>query len=353
MQKKLLTMAVAGALAAPVAALAQVTVYGSIDTGIKQQSKLFITPGGATGSKLSIDSQIKKTNRWGLKGSDDLGGGLMANFVLEGGFNSDDGDGPGVVSSTAATGPDTGGLNFQRRAILGFSKGGNSVDLGREYTLNFKSQGIYDPLSHDYGGSAGIQGGVGTAGVRTSNSVTGTFRFGTGGVAVQYGMGEQVDDNGSGTYTAVNGDMAFGPVTVGAAWGSREAVAPALTDTTTTNVGAAYKMGAFTFRLGLGTEEIDTGNESTKLSGGVQYDFSPTLTGRVSYYNLSVDNAAGAEIGSAKTAVVNVEYSLSKRTLVYFVFDRKTLEGNQLSVGTAGTPADGATGIAAGITHNF
>lgn len=338
MQKKLLTMAVAGALAAPVAALAQVTVYGSIDTGIKQQSKLFTGVGTNTGSKLSVDSQIKKTNRWGLRGSDDLGGGLMANFVLEGGYQSDNGTGP---------------LNFERRALLGFSKGGNSVDLGREYTLNFKTQGIYDPLSHDYGGSAGIQGGVGTAGVRTSDSVTAAFRFGTGGVAVQYGAGEKVDDNGSGSYKAVNGDMAFGPVTVGAAWGSREAVAPLVTDTTTTNVGGAYKMGAFTFRLGMGMEEIDTGNESTKLSGGVQYDFSPTLTGRVSLYDLSVDGPGGGEVGSARTVVVNVEYSLSKRTLVYAVFDRKTLEGNQLSVGTLGTPADGATGIAAGIVHNF
>jgi predicted porin len=337
MQKKLLTMAVAGALAVPVAAFAQVTVYGSIDTGIKQQSKLFTGVGTTTGSKMSVDGQIKKTNRWGLKGSDDLGGGLMANFVLEGGYASDTGAGP---------------LDFARRAILGFSKGGNSVDLGREYTLNFKTQGIYDPLSHDYGGAAGIQGGVGTAGTRTSDSITAAFRFGTGGVAVQYGAGEVVDDRGANTYTAVNGDMTFGPVTVGAAWGSREDAA-GVNSTDTTNIGAAYKMGAFTFRLGMGMEDIDAGNESTKLSGGVQYDFSPTLTGRVSYYNLSVDGPGGGEVGSAKTAVVNVEYSLSKRTLVYFVFDRKTLEGNQLSVGTAGSPDDGATGIAAGITHVF
>jgi predicted porin len=340
-------MAVAGALAAPVAALAQVTVYGSIDTGIKQQSKLFTGVGTNTGSKMSVDPQIKKSNRFGLKGSDDLGGGLMANFNLEGGFNSDNGTG----LSTAA-GAGTGGLDFARRAVLGFSKGGNSVDLGREYTLNFKTQGIYDPLSHDYGGSAGIQGGVGTAGTRTSDSITAAFRFGTGGVAVQYGAGEVVDDRGANTYTAVNGDMTFGPVTVGAAWGSREDAA-GVNSTDTTNIGAAYKMGAFTFRLGMGMEDIDAGNESTKLSGGVQYDFSPTLTGRVSYYNLSVDGPGGGEVGSAKTAVVNVEYSLSKRTLVYFVFDRKTLEGNQLSVGTAGSPDDGATGIAAGITHVF
>jgi predicted porin len=346
MQKKLLTIAVASALAAPVAALADVSVYGSIDTGIKQQSKLFTGVGATTGSKMSVDPQIKKSNRFGLKGSDDLGGGLMANFNLEGGFNSDNGTG----LSTAA-GAGTGGLDFARRAVLGFSKGGNSVDLGREYTLNFKTQGIYDPLSHDYGGSAGIQGGVGTAGTRTSDSITAAFRFGTGGVAVQYGAGEVVDDRGANTYTAVNGDMTFGPVTVGAAWGSREDAA-GVNSTDTTNIGAAYKMGAFTFRLGMGMEDIDAGNESTKLSGGVQYDFSPTLTGRVSYYNLSVDGPGGGEVGSAKTAVVNVEYSLSKRTLVYFVFDRKTLEGNQLT-GAAGTPDDGATGIAAGITHNF
>jgi predicted porin len=342
MQKKLLTMAVAGALAAPVAAFAQVTVYGSIDTGIKYQGKVLTTTGDD--SKLSVDPQIKKSNRFGFKGSDDLGGGLMANFNLEGGYDSD--TGAGLLTTSGA------GL-FGRRAVVGFSKGGNSVDLGKEYTLNFKTQGIYDPLSHDYGASAGIQGGVGTAGVRTSDSITAAFRFGTGGVAVQYGMGEVAGDNGAGTYKAVNGDMTFGPLTVGAAFGARDAVPPAATDTTTINVGGAYKMGAFTFRLGMATEEIDTGNESTKISGGVQFDFSPTLTGRLSLYDLTVDGPGGGEIGSARTLVANVEYSLSKRTLVYGVVDRKELEGNQLGTTVGTSVADGATGIGVGITHNF
>lgn len=339
MQKKLLTMAVAGALAAPVAALAQVTVYGSIDTGIKQQSKVLTATG--TDSKLSIDSQIKKTNRWGLKGSEDLGAGLMANFVLEGGYQSD-------------TGLNGTGLDFARRALVGMSKGGNSLNLGREYTLNFKTQGIYDPLSHDYGGSAGIQGGVGTAGVRVSNSATGEFRFGAGGVGVQYGMGEVAGDNGANTYTAFNGDMTFGPVTVGAAIGMQDnTVAGVSASTDTTNFGAAYKMGAFTFRAGLAMEEIENGNESQKISAGVQYDVSPTVQARVSYYNLAVDNTGGAEIGKAKTVVLNVEYNLSKRTLMYVVFDRKTLSGNQIGT-TLGTSVDnGATGIGAGLVHNF
>ena len=344
MQKKLLTMAVASALAAPVAALADVSVYGSIDTGIKQQSKVIV--GGAEESRLSVEPQIKKTNRWGFKGSEDLGGGLMANFNLEGGYSSDTGVTTATTTTTTAATADI----FTRYAVVGLSKGGNKVDLGRDYTLNFRTQGIYDPLSHDYGGSAGVQGDI-TAGVRTSNSIMAAFRFGAGGVAVQYAPGEVAGDGSANTYTAFNGDMAFGPATVGAAFGSKEDAAGIATDTM--NVGGNYKMGAFTFRLGLSTEEVESGNESQKLSGGVQYDFSPTLTGRVSIYDLGIDNAGGTEIGTANTVVVNVEYSMSKRTLFYVVFDRKSFEGNQLGTTVGTSLADGATGIGAGIVHNF
>jgi predicted porin len=147
---------------------------------------------------------------------------------------------------------------------------------------------------------------------------------------------------------AFNGDFAFGPVTVGAAFGSLESTST--TDTTTTSIGAAYKMGAFTFRLGVGTQDLDGGDESMKISGGVQYDFSPTLTGRVSLYDQTTDNSAGTEAGTSRTFVVNMEYNLSKRTLAYVVFDRKTLTGQDL---TAATVRDGATAIGAGLVHNF
>jgi predicted porin len=65
-----------------------------------------------------------------------------------------------------------------------------------------------------------------------------------------------------------------------------------------------------------------------------------------------VDTSAGAEFGTARTMVLNVEYSLSKRTLVYAVFDRKQSDGGLLT-GAVGTVDDGATGIGVGITHNF
>jgi predicted porin len=146
MQKKLLTVAVAGALAAPVAAMADVTVYGTIDTGVRQQSKV-VTTGTNDDSLLTVTDGMRTTNRWGLRGSEDLGGGLRANFTLEGQYASDTGGGPGP--STAGQQTTTGapqGL-FQRKAVVGLSGGAWSVDLGRDYTVNFKSQGIYDPMS--------------------------------------------------------------------------------------------------------------------------------------------------------------------------------------------------------------
>ena len=53
MQKKLLTVAVAGALALPVAAIADVTVYGTIDTGLRNISKL-ATPTKAPGKTVPV-----------------------------------------------------------------------------------------------------------------------------------------------------------------------------------------------------------------------------------------------------------------------------------------------------------
>jgi predicted porin len=364
MQKKLLTIAVAGALAAPAVAMAQVTVFGTIDTGVRSQSKAAVGAAGATltpgttGSVLLVTDGLRTTNRWGLRGSEDLGGGLMANFWLEGQYSSDTGLNPasGTVdassTSTAAALKVTGGL-FQRKAVVGLSKGGNSVDLGRDYTVNFKMMGIMDPMSFTYTGLTPTAGATFTAGTRSDNLVTAGFRFGTGGIRVDYAAGEIADENGGNSRMGFGGDFAFGPATVVFAY-STQANAADTQDTTTMNVGGAYKMGAFTFRGGWNTQEIDSGNESTMYMLGAQYAFSPTWNGRVAYYNTTIDNAAGTEIGSRKLMIAAVDYILSKRTSIYFAFDRHTMDGNQIGAAIQGYQSDdGSTGISAGVAHSF
>jgi len=343
MQKKLLTMAVASALAVPVVALAEVTVYGTIDPGLHNQSKVVTATGND--SVLRMDSGQRTTDRWGIKGSEDLGGGLMASFTLEGAYASDTGDGPNTSGSSKGI--------FGRKSVVGLSKGGNSVTLGHDYTANFKSQGIYDPMSYTYTGIT-PSAVTNVAGTRNSNMIEGGFRFGTGGVLVEYAMGEVVGQNGWGTRTGFMGDFAFGPVTITGAYSSMKDAATGTLTTKTTNFGGKYGMGAFTFRAGFSDQKTSgAGTDLTQpmMMFGVQYAMSSTLNGRVGYYSVKAKNA-GNEVGTAKTTMVALDYALSKQTTAYVEFDRKGLTGT-FAPGTVGSLADGATGIGAGIVHAF
>jgi len=346
MQKKLLTLAVAGALAAPAVAFAQVTVYGTIDGGLRNQSKVIV--GAGEESVLDMTEGLRTTNRWGLKGSEDLGGGLMANFTLEGTYSQESGDSLD---------------GFDRKALVGLSKGGNSVDLGRDYTVNFKANGIMDPMSFSYTGITTTAGATFTAGTRSNDLITAGFRFGSSGIRVDYALGEEANPAlASGDRVGIGADFAFGPVTVAGAFSVQETAVN--TDTTTTNLGAAYAMGPFTFRGGVNMAEVDGGNEHMQWMAGVQFAFSPTLNGRLGYYNWTVDNTAGTEIATRKTLIVALDYYLSKRTTAYVAFDRHDLSGaatglsatSQAGVGAAingRSLNDGATGISAGLAHSF
>ena len=117
MQKKLIAVAVLGACVAGSAFAANVDVYGRIDTGL---SYVHYDETGLSDAKdtLSLDSGNSSGNRWGLKGSEDLGNGYQVGFVLEGGFSSD----------TGALGD--GGI-FRREATLRVSGPFGSIYAGR------------------------------------------------------------------------------------------------------------------------------------------------------------------------------------------------------------------------------
>lgn len=103
MKRSLLALAVLGSLAGE--ACAQVTVYGSIDGGIRN-----VTNANAAGqSRLTLGSNgTHFANRIGFKGVEDLGDGLNAHMALETGFNT----GTGALDNTA-------NVLFNRTALVG------------------------------------------------------------------------------------------------------------------------------------------------------------------------------------------------------------------------------------------
>jgi predicted porin len=113
-----------GVLATAAHAQSSVTLYGLLDAGISYVNHAATTTGGSA-SKVKLDDGVIQGNRWGMRGTEDLGGGLSAIFDLEGGLS--------VANGTSAQ----GGTLFGRQAWVGLSKVGvGSLTFGRQYSFS-------------------------------------------------------------------------------------------------------------------------------------------------------------------------------------------------------------------------
>lgn len=158
MQKKLIAVAVLGACVAGSAFAANVDVYGLIDTGL---SYVHYDETGLSDAKdtLSLDSGTSSGNRWGLKGSEDLGNGYQVGFVLESGFDADTGAlGAGGIFGREATlrvsgpfgsiyagrmgriGSDAGSVGFYAGSVSPFGSGWGKMAGHFAVTANYDSR---------------------------------------------------------------------------------------------------------------------------------------------------------------------------------------------------------------------
>ncbi|MGF6976183.1 putative porin [Paraburkholderia sp. JPY465] len=116
MKKKLVAASVLSVVVAPAMAQSSVTLYGVIDEGFNYTNNV-------TGHPVyELQSGWAQGSRWGLKGAEDLGGGLKVVFQLENGFNASNGK------------LGQGGLMFGRQAYVGIASDQfGTFTLGRQY----------------------------------------------------------------------------------------------------------------------------------------------------------------------------------------------------------------------------
>lgn len=89
-KKSLAAVALLGAFAGSAFA-ADVTLYGVVDEGFLYTHKDADKTDTDAVDKFELRNGIQAGSRWGLKGTEDLGNGLKVGFILESGFNADDG----------------------------------------------------------------------------------------------------------------------------------------------------------------------------------------------------------------------------------------------------------------------
>lgn len=143
-------------LAGTVSAQTSVTLYGVVDVGVLTQTLTSGNndpKGNQTSNQTGMASGQQSGSRWGLKGVEDLGNGLSANFVYE-------------SAVTVNTGSSSG---FTRQSTLGLeSKVWGKLDLGRRLSPGTLAFDGIDPFANSFG-TASLNSSLGATFSRISN----------------------------------------------------------------------------------------------------------------------------------------------------------------------------------------
>lgn len=355
MKRTSMTAAAVAMLAAATSVHAQsnVQVYGLLDLGVDIASDA--KPGGGTLSRVSSGGM--NTSRWGIKGNEDLGGGLKAVFQLEGGILMD-------------TGASDGNL-FKRQANVGLEGSFGRLTLGRSFTSVYDTVIKFDPMGfapyyswatggsatgpNKYGMTTGFDNLIKYAGE------TGHIKYG-----FSYGMGEQSPGSaadsakyaGAVSYqTEALGLMA----TLERINGNNVAATGHRDETTAIHLGGYYQSGPFKFWLAGRGYKLAPGKANTAevkantYWTGVAYKLQPnvTLTGAV--YYVDVRNVAPGKDADPLMYVVRYRYHASKRTDLYATFGYTKAKNGQL-IGLSRDDAaygDSQRGLMVGMQHRF
>jgi len=326
------------ALVASTAAMADVTVSGSIDTGVGSfnsaaapgSNKIGFQEGGSNGgSALTIE------------GSDDLGGGMKASFTMQTGFDA----GTGAVSNGGAV---TGNTVFNRQSNIALSGGFGAITLGAQlssYIAGAAGTVLPGSIFGAFDVSAiaaqdAAQGGGNTGSFFTRNAVTySTPDLGGFGLSVQ----KQVQGAGTADFdgTAASGSASLGDVKASFGYLDR-------TDRKSWTVGALAPLGPVTASLRY-TESDPTGaiKASTQIRGGVSYALTDSTT-------LTLQHAANSGSIKGDLTSIGAVYSLSKATSLYAHYSGASAGWNASAYGAAAASATkGGSAFAVGIATNF
>jgi predicted porin len=331
-----------------------VKIYGVADAGIVFER------GGDAGNNATLSSGIASGSRLGFKGTEDLGGGLSANFVIE----------SGVAMDSGAAGQ--GGLAFGRQSFVALNGAFGSLSAGRQYSPYYKAlRDVADPFDD---GLAGQAANLMVANRRMDNSLRyATPKLGGWSGELAYGAGEVAGD--STRKRALSGTLNYaqGPLTVALAHYRRED-AGASQHARHTLLAARYTLGAYQLHaayadnrgmgtVGGGATLLSSSAAGASVSGGTVGQ--PGVASRDLVLGLCATFGPHRFAGSvvqhqdrslakqdARQFGVAYLYGLSRQTDLYAAYGRiDNRNGATFTVGNATDDGKGRRAINLGLRH--
>jgi len=336
-----LCIVVTALFASAARAQSSVTLYGVVDVGIQYR-----TNEDGQHSAVNLQNYGMIPSQIGLKGTEDLGGGLQAIFRVEQGFNVNDGT------------PTVPGYEFWRSAYVGLTGNFGTVTFGRQFSVLFEETLFYDPLY--YGGYSG----QGVLVPLSANWIESAVKFrtveyagfsgealaATGGVAGNTRSGRVLEIGAQylGSRFGVSGVLhqAWGNDVAGDDTSSQQQVVGTL--------AAHWTIGTLSL---YGGAERQTGSlepSKTVAWGGARYQVAPSfgLAGGV-YHTWSNTPS----VGHPTLFIANGTYALSKHTTAYLnlAYSLNSAHSSQTVYEYDFASLDGASqfGAMAGICHTF
>ncbi|SAL42774.1 porin [Caballeronia humi] len=381
MNLRLTSFALLGLASAAAHAQSSVTLYGVLDAGLLYQSTAAASF-SPTAPNLGKIYRYKDggiyASFWGLKGSEDLGGGYKLNFRLQGTFDTGTGkfglsDTPGVPAQ------------FNQFATVGVSGPFGTFNAGRQIVPMVYAMAETDVRGAQYFGSVltawlGMNQAAGWPGTNTNGPIGALYdsnalvyespKFYGASVALEYAPGGVPGHFQGGTReSAVLKYSNYGLNVAAAYYNGHDAnpypatfpAAPAIPATGQNNNRFYYLGAQYTFRdfsvSGAYAHGKNPANPSRAdldlYSAGLGYRFTPALKVTSGFYYLKDDNNSA---NHSSEFAVGAEYSLSKRTMTYAQVGHVINKGTMNQTIVYGQPvAPGASTTAAmiGLRHSF
>jgi predicted porin len=332
MQKKLLALAIASLASTGAFAQSSVTIYGVVDLAVESGKY-----SDAAGNLTRMIPGGNTTNRLGFRGTEDLGNGMAANFILETQPGPDNGAGP------------AGGQFWNRITTVGLSsKSWGSVNMGRFYTPWFLAHSAYDTF---YTAGVGSNYSLQAGDTRMNNAIWyNSVPINGFTVMAMWGLGQDADATGAEGTTATTKKLgrevgiklsyANGPIAINYGYDNQTTAVAVDVNTKRNQLNGSYDFKVVKLGFNWNTNKNDAGTLDDRVWGF--YAAMPVMgkdTIKFGYTRLTDKVTVNKD---ARLLAIGYEHPMSKRTNLYATYAKMTNDS------AASKSMLGAVGVAAG-----
>jgi predicted porin len=359
-------------------AQSSVTVYGIVDMGYGSKdytNNNYVA--GANGSTSGTQNGSLSSQRLGFRGTEDLGGGLKANFVMESTAGADTNFASDREYRVGLSSASLGSLEVGKSKTVNqlmmerYTAGGANNWVGEAW--NYSDSTSFNTQAVPAYGSTAAVNAVNRAAATTrpveaftGSRVTG-FHYNSPNMSgVQVGVtiatAENKDEEGAASNNAKSNNQEFAIVytgikglSLGASMGEqkvRAATATAETKGEVTQFGGSYVFGPATvFAQYIDSQLKGTNGAQTRAIDGTQFGVrfavNPKVTLHAQMAQMDEESTAGVKSHDRDAMQLGAQYALSKRTTAYVLYG--TQEAKNVSTGVTNE----IKGTVAGVRHSF